>query len=163
MSGNRRCFAAWHEEQIVSYCWISQQREHVGEMERVIHLQAGEAYVWDCATLPHFRRRGLYTALLGFINRALAAEGLRRIWIGANLENEPSRRAFDTVGFRRVATMTHVRLLALSLYLTTADPGVPAAWVAAARRLFGLHGPLSWGPLCLDWRWPGGPSPALHR
>lgn len=156
LSGNRRCFVAWHEEQVVSYCWISQQREHVGEMERTIKLQARDAYVWDCATVPDYRRRGLYTALLGFINRALAAEGLHRIWIGANLENEPSRRAFDAVGFRRVATMTHARLLGLSLYLTTADPRVPAAWVAAARRLFALDGPLAWGPLCLDWRWPEG-------
>src|SRR5712691_2498240 len=58
----RRCFAGWLDNEIVTYGWLSQTDESVGELERVYQMQPGEAYIWNCATLPRHRGQGLYSA-----------------------------------------------------------------------------------------------------
>lgn len=152
LDGDRRCFAAWVGEEIASYCWLSLAEEEVGEMERTIRLPAGEGYIWNCATLPRFRRQRLYTALLNFMIRLLAAEEFRRIWVGANRENDPSLRAFDTAGFRPAAAMTYVRLFPLSVLYVGAGSGAPAYLVDAARSLFRTEEERRWGPFLVRWR-----------
>ncbi|HEX6384007.1 MAG TPA: GNAT family N-acetyltransferase [Anaerolineae bacterium] len=152
LAGNRCAFALSVEGELASYCWISQGVEQVGEMERTIRLPAGEAYIWDCATLPAYRRQGLYTALLCLMVQRLAAEGLQRIWIGANLDNLPSLRAFARAGFRPVLTLTYGRLLGLHISLAAADSEAPGELVAAARQLFSIEGEWSSGPLSVGWR-----------
>jgi len=98
----RRCFVGRLGEEIVTYGWLTIGDESVGELERNYHMQPGEAYIWDCATLPAHRGSGLYGALLSHIVQTLRAEGIRRAWIGANLDNEPSLRAFARAGFQPV-------------------------------------------------------------
>lgn len=151
LNGRGRCFVARVEGEIASYCWSSWEKERVGEMERVIRLQRGEAYVWGCATLPPFRRQHLYTALLTFISRRLAGDGVPRIWIGADRENTPSLRAFDSAGFRPVARMTYARLLGFSALFIRGVPQAPRDLVAAARHLFTMPGERRWGPLAVGW------------
>lgn len=152
LRGAQRCFAALVGEEIASYCWLSVGEEKVGEMERIIRLPDGEAYIWNCATLPRFRRQRLYTALLNFMIRRLADEGFRRIWVGANRENAPSLRAFETAGFRPAATMTYARLHWLSMLFVKADPNTPDHLVEDARSLFRMEGERRWGPLLVGWR-----------
>ncbi len=148
----RRCFAAWHGAEIAAYCWISLQQEYVGEMESILDIQPGEAYIWDCATLPAYRRKGLYTALLAFMLGRLADEGLHRIWIGADLENQPSLRAFERAGFQPATAFTFFRLWRLFGFVTTALPGTPARLLQAGRRLFQIDRLWSLGPLAFGWR-----------
>lgn len=151
LSGHRRCFVAWREAQIASYCWISLRQEHVGEMERVLDLLPGEAYIWNCVTLPDYRRNGIYTALLGHILTRLSEDGLQRVWIGANLENEPSHRAFASAGFRPAAFFAYLRLWRFYGFMTTAPYGAAPQHLAAARRLFQLTDLPRLGPLALGW------------
>lgn len=152
LRGARRCFAAWVGEEVASYCWLSLEEENVGEMERTISLPPGEGYIWNCATLPRFRRQRLYTALLNFMIRRLAADGFRRIWVGANRENAPSLRAFDSAGFRPAAAMTYVRLFRLSALYVSGGSGAPGYLVDAARELFRMEEERRWGPFILGWR-----------
>ena len=152
LRGNRRCFAAWVGDEIASYCWLSLEEERVGEMERIIHLADGEGYIWNCATLPRFRRQRLYTALLNFMIRRLATAGFRRIWVGANRENYPSLRAFDTAGFRPAADMTYVRLYRLSVLFVNAGSNAPGPLVGDARSLFRMPQERRWGPVIVGWR-----------
>jgi ribosomal protein S18 acetylase RimI-like enzyme len=147
----RRCFAAWREGQIASYCWISLGQEYVGEMERVLKLLPGEAYIWNCATLPDFRRNGIYTALLGHIMTRLSEDGLQRVWIGADLENEPSHRAFASAGFRPAAFFTYLRLWRFYGFRASAPRGAAPQHLAAARRLFQLSDLPRLGSLSLGW------------
>ena len=151
---NRRCFVAWRGDEIAAYCWISLQHEYVGEMERLLNILEGEAYVWNCATLPAYRRQGLYTALLAYILARLADDGLQRVWIGADLENLPSHRAFHTVGFLPAAAFTYLRLWRLYGFLTTSLPATPPLLLPAARRLFRLDTLPALGPLSAGWRFP---------
>jgi ribosomal protein S18 acetylase RimI-like enzyme len=137
-NAGRRCFAASVEAQIVAYGWVSRGEECIGELERAFRMRAGETYIWDCATLRQFRRQGLYVALLRHIVASLRVEGVRRIWIGASLQNHPSIRGFASAGFRPVLTLTYLRLLGLAQLWMRGDPTVPPRLVADARWSLGV-------------------------
>lgn len=128
-----RCFIARVAGQIACYGWVSRGAERIGELERTLRMRPDEAYIWDCATLPAFRRRGLYTALLRQIVARLGAEGARRVWIGASTSNEPSLRTFANAGFQPAVTVTFARLLGWRRFTARALPGAPTDLVAAAQ------------------------------
>lgn len=130
----RRCFAAWTDDRIIAYGWVSWGVECVGEWERPFHIPGGEAYIWDCATLPAFRRLRLYSALLSYIAATLRGEGTARVWIGASLSNRPSIRGMAVAGFQPVVTLTYVRLFHLSHFWMAGDPAASPSLVAAARQ-----------------------------
>jgi len=132
----RSCYTAWVEGQIAAYGWVSFDEEFIGELSLHLRLLPGEAYIWDCATLPAFRRRRLFSALLAFMLRELRAEPLCRVWIGADLDNVASQRGIDRAGFHRVANLVIRRLLALRQVQVQSLPGVPESLVAEARRAF---------------------------
>jgi GNAT superfamily N-acetyltransferase len=132
----RRCYTAWVEEQIVAYGWVSFEDEHIGELNLRIKLLPGEVYIWDCATIPAFRRNHLYSALLGYIIEELRAEGLCRAWIGADLDNKPSQQGMARAGFHHVADLVVARVLAMRQVWVQGQPSVPEPIVAEARRAF---------------------------
>ena len=132
----RRCYTAWVEEQIVAYGWVSFEDEHIGELNLRIKLLPGEVYIWDCATIPAFRRKRLYSALLGYIIEELRAEGLCRAWIGADFENQPSQQGMARAGFHHVADLVVARVLAMRQVWVQGLPGVPEPIVTEARRAF---------------------------
>lgn len=134
-ANGRRCFVGRRDGVIVTYAWLSLQREAVGELEREYRLPPGEAYIWDCATLPAHRGGGLYGGLLCAVVATLAAEGQRRAWIGANLENEPSLRAFARAGFQPVVRVAYARLARLRCMRLWAQPGATGALVEGARAM----------------------------
>jgi len=132
----RRCYTAWVEDQIVAYGWVSFDDEHIGELDLRIRLLPGEVYIWDCATIPAFRRNHLYSALLSYIIQELRAEGLCRAWIGADLANKPSQQGMSRAGFHHVADLVVARVLAMRQIWVQGQPGVPEQIVAEARRAF---------------------------
>lgn len=131
----RRCFAACIEGAIAAYGWVSQGAERIGELERTMRMQPGEAYIWDCATLPAWRGRGLYTALLRHIVATLRAERLRRLWIGASLDNTPSIRGFRAAGFRPAVRLVYLRVLGIRYNRLAGDATAPPPLVADAREV----------------------------
>lgn len=132
----RRCYTAWVGDQLASYGWVSLDEEHIGELNLRIRLLPGEAYIWDCATIPGFRRNHLYSALLGYIIGELHAEGFCRAWIGADMDNLPSQHGIARAGFHRVGDLVVARVLAIRQVWVQAQPDVPDQIVAEARRAF---------------------------
>ena len=133
----RQCYAARVEGKLAAYGWVSFDDEYIGELRLRLRLLKGEAYIWDCATVPDFRRLGLYSSLLSFIIQDLRGAGrYTRAWIGANLDNEPSQRGIVRAGFQRVADLVVERVLAMRLVWVEGWPGVPEALVIDARRVF---------------------------
>jgi ribosomal protein S18 acetylase RimI-like enzyme len=147
LNTQRRCFIARTADTIVAYGWLSQGVECIGEHEREIHLQPTEAYVWDCATLPAYRGQRLYSALLSHIAVRCQAEGVRRLWIGTALDNQPSLKGFTNAGFRPVLTLIYTRLLTLRCTWFSGHPMAQREQVAAARRALLLDHEYAWGPL----------------
>src|SRR5262245_21382732 len=107
----RRCFVGWIDDAIATYGWLTAGDEEVGELERTYRMRPGDAYIWDCATLPARRGHGLYAALLSYINLTLVTEGIQRVWIGSNLENIASLRAFAHAGFVPILEVVYARLM----------------------------------------------------
>jgi hypothetical protein len=136
-AGGRHCYAAWFGKEIVSYRWVSFDEEMVGELNLRLRLIFGEAYIWDCATLPGYRQQHLYSALLSFILRELLTkQPVCRVWIGADLENLTSQRGITRAGFHRVANLLVERFLAMRLVGAQRDPEAPDSWVAEAKRVY---------------------------
>jgi ribosomal protein S18 acetylase RimI-like enzyme len=101
----RRCYAILSESVPAAYGWVSFREAYIGELNLQLHLEPGEAYIWDCATRPAFRRRHCYTALLIHILRELRAEGLCRAWIGSDADNAISLRGIARTGFMWVSEL----------------------------------------------------------
>ncbi len=110
LASGRRAYVVEGPPGVLAYGWVTRGDEHIAEIEGRIRVGPREAYVWDCATLPAFRGRGLYPALLGAIARELAADGVARIWIAARSDNLSSLRGFEKAGYRRVADIRYLRL-----------------------------------------------------
>jgi len=132
----RRCYAAWVADKLAAYGWVSFNEEHIGELNLRLTLLPGEAYIWDCATLPSYRQHYLYSALLVHILEELRTEGLCRVWIGADLENVASQRGIACAGFRPVADLLIARVLTLRSVWVQGRLDVPEHLVAEARRAF---------------------------
>jgi GNAT superfamily N-acetyltransferase len=136
LEAGRRCYAAWVEGQLAAYGWVSFDQEDIGELNLRLRLLPGEAYIWNCATLPAFRRRRLYSALLVHMVGELRTERVCRVWIGADLDNAASQRGIARAGFRPVADLVVARVLAVRLVWVQGRPDAPASLVAEARRAF---------------------------
>jgi ribosomal protein S18 acetylase RimI-like enzyme len=139
LAAGRRCCAAWVSGQPAAWGWVSYETEHVGELGLQLHLRAGEAYIWDCATVPEYRRRGLYAALLAHMARALLAEGVQTIWIGADYNNAPSQAGIGSAGFSAVAEIAAAPPPAgqrRQLAQLVARPGVSPQVLADAGRVY---------------------------
>ena len=147
LAAGRRCFGAWIEGRIAAYGWVSQAAECIGELEREIQLPAGEAYIWDCVTLPPYRRQRLYSALLSHVIAQLCREGMRRVWIGSSLGNGASIQGFANAGFRPVVVLIYARLLKLSCLWTLGHRAAPDHLVTAARRALTTDRERVWGPV----------------
>lgn len=155
LNKGRRCFAGWVGGQLAAYGWVSQRAECIGELEREIQLEPAEAYIWDCVTLPAYRRQRLYSALLSHMLIELHGEGMRRVWIGSSMANKPSIRGFANAGFQPVITLTYVRLFKVRCSWIGGYPGAPPPLVAAARRALTTPHDFVWGALAVSGSQPG--------
>lgn len=147
----RQCFVARLESEIAAYGWVSRRNEYIGEQERDIKLQADEAYIWDCATLPPYRGQRLYSALLSQMLSALRDNGVRRVWIGTAVSNRASLRAFANAGFQPLIGLTYARLFRLRFLWISDQPDAPRELVAGARRALIDEHERVWGSLGLGW------------
>jgi ribosomal protein S18 acetylase RimI-like enzyme len=139
LESGRRCYITWVAGELVAYGWVSFDEEAIGGLDLRVRLLPGEAYIWDCATLPAFRRRGLYSALLTHMLSALCVEGLRRVWIGADFENWPSQVGIARAGFMALADIVASPVLPGQRRRRAwlqARPAIAEGLVAEARRVY---------------------------
>jgi len=132
----RYCYVGRVDGKIVAYGWISFDEEGIGELGLHIRLEKGEAYIWDCGTLPAYRGQRLYPALLGYMLGELQSTGLQRVWIGTDADNLPSQVGVALVGCQPVLDV--VQDTSTSRLISRGRPGVPAQDVLDAHyALFG--------------------------
>src|SRR5215831_2601892 len=58
----KQCYIGIVDGAIATYGWVTYDKELIGELRLHIQLSHGEAYIWDCATLPGYRGLRLYPA-----------------------------------------------------------------------------------------------------
>jgi ribosomal protein S18 acetylase RimI-like enzyme len=131
-----QCYVACVDDQLAAYGWVSFDDEDIGELNLRVKLLPGESYIWDCATLPAYRGKHLYSALLVYILGELRAQGLCRAWIGADLANVASQKGMTRAGFHHVADLVIKRVQARRQVWVIGLPGEPESIVAEARRTY---------------------------
>ena len=134
----RHCYVARVDGRIAAYGWVSFDEEFIGELNLRLRLLPGEAYIWNCATLPAYRQNYLYSALLVYIVCELSKEQLSRIWIGADIDNTTSQRGIARAGFMYVADLFVTWTSTLQRMWLQGKPGIMESLVAEASRVFGI-------------------------
>lgn len=122
LRSGRQCYIARIEEKLIAYGWITFDKESIGELGLSLRLQQGEAYIWNCATLPEYRGQRLYPALLAHMLVELQKAGIQRIWIGTDADNLPSQSGVARAGCQPIAEVFLAQDGRLS---TRGRPGVP--------------------------------------
>lgn len=115
---------------------MSFDEEFIGELNLLLKLLLGEAYIWNCATLSAFQGNHLYSALLTYILADLSNEKFKLAWIGADLDNVASQKGIARAGFSHIADLVIARVLALRQVWVQGRPDVPENLVAEVRRAF---------------------------
>jgi GNAT superfamily N-acetyltransferase len=134
----RHCYIGRIDGTLVTYGWVTFDEEDIGELGLSIRLKAGEAYIWNCATLPAHRGQRLYPALLSHIIRELHLQGLHRVWIGTDADNLPSQSGIALAGFQPVGDVVIRRGPTMLRTWLRGRPGVPEQLVMDVRyALFG--------------------------
>jgi GNAT superfamily N-acetyltransferase len=88
----------------VAYGWSASEVASIGEIGLTFGIPRGNRYLWDFATLPPWRGRGIYPRLLQTILQLESVEA-ERFWIGHLPANLPSARGIAAAGFRYVGTI----------------------------------------------------------
>jgi GNAT superfamily N-acetyltransferase len=132
-SDGRRCYVSRIEGAIAGYGWVSFEEEWISELGMSLRLEPGDAYIWDCATLPTYRGQGLYPALLTYILSSLWAKGLHRVWIGADTDSVASQKGIARAGFHPIADITLTGDPAPDHFFVSGHPGVPEELVRYIR------------------------------
>jgi GNAT superfamily N-acetyltransferase len=105
LAGGHRAYVAWIGETPVAYGWAASLTAGIGELDLAFSIAAEDCYLWDFATLPEWRGRGIYPRLLQAI---LTAEGRRadRFWIINAPENRASAAGIAKAGFQPVGELS---------------------------------------------------------
>jgi GNAT superfamily N-acetyltransferase len=122
-----RPFLAWLWETPVAYGWSAVGQASIGELGVALSIPAANRYLWDFATLPAWRGRGVYPHLLQAIISQEAAEA-ERFWIGHVPGNIASGRGMSKAGFRQIGTAD--RLGDGRVYFVS-DTAAKRAWACA--------------------------------
>ncbi len=97
-------YIAYVDQQPVAYGWSATRRGSIQELGLEFAIPSGNRYLWDFATLPEWRGRGIYPCLLQAILRVEGAM-VQRFWIGHTAANMASRRGVIKAGFQEVEVL----------------------------------------------------------
>ena len=86
---------------IVAYGWVAQRDDTVDDLGFSLELLPGHVWIYDCATVPEMRGRGVYAALLQAICAEMARRGAAWAWIGTAPQNWASQRGIARAGFHK--------------------------------------------------------------
>lgn len=103
-------YVAFFEDEPTGYGWSGANAVGVGDT--FWPITPPDRGLWDFATLPAWRGRGIYPHLLQAILRREAGE-VEKFWIGHRLDNIASQRGIEKAGFQLVnfAVLTPERQL----------------------------------------------------
>jgi GNAT superfamily N-acetyltransferase len=104
------CAIARHGTDIVAYCWAAGSPVWVGEIGRAVVPARDDVYFYDAFTVPDWRGRGLFSAMLSHLVTVAAGRGRKRGLIFVEARNAASRRVIEKTGFQLVHTVSCVEL-----------------------------------------------------
>ncbi|UCD84910.1 MAG: GNAT family N-acetyltransferase, partial [Deltaproteobacteria bacterium] len=112
------CGTAWFNSEIVSYCWLVFRQAEVGEIDQVIKLRSDELYLYDAFTLPEYRGKGFFPALLTAVLSFAKSQDYTRALIFSLRDNRPSVRGIEKAGFCLLKSIYFIKIMGLPLCLS---------------------------------------------
>jgi len=109
--GVKDCFVYKKKGVIGHISWVYYREDP----NRLINLSDDEAEIKYCLTLPEFRGRGIYPAVLKKIQSYLKDGGIRRAFICVERGNTPSIRGIEKAGFRPVASTRLIKVCGIQV------------------------------------------------
>jgi GNAT superfamily N-acetyltransferase len=103
-----RPYVAYMGTTPVAYGWVALEGADIGELGIEFTLPRCDRYLWDFATLPAWRGRGIYPRLLQAILHAEERDA-ERFWIIHAPENSASQAGIERAGFRCVGELSFRR------------------------------------------------------
>lgn len=94
---------------IVSFGWVTARGRAVGPFS--LTEAPGRVFLFNFHTLPEYRGRGLYAALLVAMRSVLSNETASEFVIDVDIGNAASRRGIEKAGFVPVARVSFLTLL----------------------------------------------------
>jgi GNAT superfamily N-acetyltransferase len=94
-----RLYLARRDGLELGHGWCATETASISELGIDLVLPPSNRYLWGFFTVPEWRGRGIYPALL---QAMLSEEHANRFWIGHDMGNEASRRGILNAGFRPV-------------------------------------------------------------
>lgn len=104
MTHDHIAFAAFLDDVPAAFGWMARGRARIGELNHELVLPSGNRYLWNFRTMPGFRGRGIYPALLQHMIRFETGRA-HRFWIIHAPENHASLRGIRKTGFQYVGKL----------------------------------------------------------
>lgn len=105
LEAGHRPYVGYLDGSPAAYGWVAAIAASIGELALEFDLNDQDRYLWDFATLPEWRGRGIYPHLLQAILRH-EADHARRCWIIYAPENAASARGIAKAGFTAVSKLS---------------------------------------------------------
>ncbi len=110
------CFAALHEGDIVSYCWMAQGKIGIEEINLAVSTLPDEVYLYDAFTLGPWRGKGLYPVVLKEMLLYAGLNDNSRALIFVAADNTASRRGVLKAGFLEFQVVSYISILGIPFY-----------------------------------------------
>jgi GNAT superfamily N-acetyltransferase len=105
-----RCFAVWHEDQIVHAGWAVTRQARVEFLDWELPLEPGDVFQFDSHTAPAFRGLDLAGARVAWMARFYREAGARRLLAVVWVKNTAAFRPLEKAGYRRGGWIRAIRL-----------------------------------------------------
>ena len=128
------------DTEVACYGWMTPNAEPMDDLGVSFTPPRGDVWLYDFATVPEFRGRRFYPALLRFILADLQEQGYQRAWIGTEPGNLASQAGIRRAGFTFAAEMRFVGRPGQGHFIVHRVPDTPDALLHDAVRT--LHGRL---------------------
>ena len=117
----RSCVIALCDDQLAAYGWFTTQVEPAVE-RTYVPLSSGDMFIFDLFTRPEFRRRGVQSALMGWMLEWGQTGGLTRALSLIRTDNLPSLNLHAKLGFQTLCRCTHTHFLGWSKFRFSPNP-----------------------------------------
>lgn len=105
------CFVVEDGDRFVHSSWVTTTGAWTREIRSYLCPPEGDAYVYESFTRADARGRGIYPFALAGIVTEMAAQGVKKIWVGVEADNLPSRKSMAKAGFQEAFTLRFARRL----------------------------------------------------
>ncbi len=105
-----RCFAVWHEQQIIHAAWTVTRQARIEYLSREIELASDQIYLCNAFTAPAFRGLGASPVRIQEVVRYFRDRGYRQLLSALRPENRAVFRQWDKLGYRRLGTIGYIGL-----------------------------------------------------